>query len=292
MRMAIAAITGITGLAGGQVAHALQASGHKVIGISRRMSSNVLKADILTVPDLTDVDALTLAFQKCDIIFHFADRADRKSYSEEDVGAAAEVLNAIRIAATRNGIRRIVAFSSIYADDVSRSNDRYGRSKRAMEAVAMASTPGEPALIFRLPPLYGPGARGAVRYITRAIEKGWPLPFALARTSRRFLSLNALADLCVHLIRLDDDTFKRAEARIFVPVAVQDGSLAALSRAIGGDQVRLLPVPGIDQILGGCVAPGQLERDRDALSQAIGWLAPDSRNFDSLQLHGIASAAS
>ena len=156
----------------------------------------------------------------------------------------------------------------------------------------MAPTPGVPALILRLPPLYGPGARGAVRHITRAIEKGWPLPFALARTSRRFLSLSALADLCVHLTALDDHTFNRVAGQIFVPVAVQDGSLAALSLAIGGKRARLLPVPGIDFLFGGRVAPGQLEADRDTLAQAIGWLAPNGQDFDGLQANGIASTTS
>ncbi len=271
--MANIAITGITGLAGGHVAHALRAAGHKVVGISRRVAANQSGEPLRIVPDLADADALTSAMEGSDIVFHFADRADRKSYGEQDVGSAAKVLIAIRTAAAHASVRRIVAASSVYAERADRPDDRYGRSKRAMEAAGVAPSPGAPALILRLPPLHGPGARGAVRHIAHAVEKGWPLPFGLARAPRRFLSLDALADLCIHLTAADDAVFDRAAGRVFVPVDARHGSLAALSRSLGGGKARLLPFPGIDQLLGGRVAAGQLERDRDALADAIGWQA-------------------
>lgn len=273
MIMTIAAITGITGLAGGHVAHALRVAGHKVVGISRRETADQSGEPVRAVKDLADIDALTSALESCDIVFHFADRANRKSYGEQDVGSAAMVLTAIRTAAARAGVRRVVVASSVYAERTDRPDDRYGRSKRAMEAIGVAPSPGAPALILRLPPLHGPGARGAVRHIARAVEKGWPLPFALAHAPRRFLSLDALADLCIHLATVNDAVFDRAAGRIFVPVDARHGSLAALSRTLGGGKARLLPVPGIDRLLGGRVTPGQLERDRDALADVIGWQA-------------------
>ena len=256
------------------MARALTAAGHAVIGVSRQSASQLSSADIHSVPDLTDINALAAAFSGCDIIFHFADRADRKSYARKDIGAAADVLKAIRTAAMQNGISRIVAFSSVYANRPESANDRYGRSKRAMEAVGLAPAPGVPAIIFRLPPLYGPGARGAVRHIARAIENGWPLPFSLARAPRRFLSLDDLADLCAHVTDLDNVTFDRGVGNIWVPVARKSGSLAAVSHAIGGQRTRLLPVPGIDRLLGGYLPRGQLERDQDELVKAIGWRSP------------------
>ncbi|NJC34186.1 UDP-glucose 4-epimerase [Sphingomonas jejuensis] len=270
--MATIAITGITGLAGGHVAQALRMAGHTVIGISRSAALDRAGKRVRTVPDLADADALVEALDGCGIVFHFADRADRKSYQEQDVGSAAAVITAIRAATARAGIDRIVAASSVYAERTER-NDRYARSKRAMEAVGMAPAPGTPALILRLPPLYGPGARGAVRHIARTVEKGWPLPFALARAPRRFLSLDALADLCIHLSTANDGVFRRAAGQIFVPVEARHGSLAALSRALGQSRTRLLPVPGIDRLLEGKVAAGQLEADRDALFKAVGWQA-------------------
>lgn len=271
--MATVAITGITGLAGGHVAQVLRAAGNAVVGISRRVGTDRAGKPVRVVSDLSDIDAMAAALAGCDIVFHFADRADRKSYRQEDVGSAAAALTAIRTAAMRNGIRRIVAASSVYADRTDRPDDLYGRSKRAMEAAGTAAAPGAPAVILRLPPLYGPGARGAVRHIARAVEKGWPLPFAWAHASRRFLSLDALADLCLHLGVADDATFDRAAGHIYVPVDAGQGSLAALSRTLGKGRARLLPVPFIDRLLGGRVTSGQLEQDRATLAAAIGWRA-------------------
>lgn len=269
--MATVAITGITGLAGGHVAQALRNAGHEVVGISRSAATDRTGKPVRIVPDLTDADVLATALEGCDIAFHFADRADRKSYQEHDVGAAAAALAAIRSAAARNGIRRIVAASSVHADRADRPDDLYRRSKLAMEAVGTAATPGTPALILRLPPLHGPGARGTVRHIARAVEKGWPLPFAWATAPRRFLSLDALAYLCIHLTTVEDAVFDRTAGHIFVPVDVRQGSLAALSRTLG--KARLIPVPAIDRLLGGHVTAEQLEHDRRTLADATGWQA-------------------
>lgn len=273
--MTTVAITGITGLAGGHVGQALRAVGVTVVGISRRTIGAQPEIPVRTVPDLTDAASLSIAFKGCDAVLHFADQANRKSYREEDVGNAAAVLTAIRTAAMRNGIRRIVAASSVYADRSNRPTDRYGRSKGAMEAAAAAPTPGPRAMVLRLPPLYGPGARGAVRHIERASARGWPMPFALANASRRFLSLDALADLCTHLLSIEDAAFAAAAACPLVPISARVGNLAELARAVGGPRVRLLPVPGIDHLLGGRVGPSQLERDRDAMFAATGWRPRD-----------------
>jgi nucleoside-diphosphate-sugar epimerase len=273
--MVVAAITGITGLAGGQVSRALIAAGYDVVGISRRRASEASLPMLHTVPDLTDVAGLTVALEKCDIVFHFADRADRKTYGEQHVNTAAAVMTALRTACANNGVHRIVAASSVYAERDEHVDDLYGRSKRAMEAVALAPSPATPAVILRLPPLHGPGAQGAVRHVMRAIAKGWPLPLALATAPRRFLSLSALADLCVHLTQLDTAAFARAAGRIWVPVNESQGSLAALARSLGGDRTKLFPMPGIDRLLSGQITAERLEQDRQALLAATGWQAKD-----------------
>lgn len=272
--MATIAITGVTGLVGGHVARALGRAGHRIVGISRQSHGRWLGGAAVSVLDLADAGALAPALAGCDAVLHFADRADRRSYTEQDVGTAARMARAIRHAASEAGITRIVLASSIYAE----RDDLYGRSKRQMEAAGMAAEPpGAAALILRLPPLYGPGAKGAVRHIARAVEKGWPLPFGLANAPRRFLSLDALADLCRHLLEIDEQVFQAATGRIWVPTDVRRGSLHALARSLGtpGRRARLLPVPLVDRLLGARVPPGQLEADRDGLLAATGWQAND-----------------
>ena len=269
--MAKIAITGITGLVGGHVGRALYHAGHQIVGISRQPGGAWHGGSTLAVCDLTDAAALKAALSGSDVVFHFADRADRRSYTEQDVGTAALMTRAVRRAAHETGITKIVLASSIYAE----RDDLYGRSKQEMEAAGLTPEPGPKGLILRLPPLYGPGAKGAVRHIARAVEKGWPLPFALADAPRRFLSLDALADLCRHLAEMDAQAFQQAAGRIWVPTDVRSGSLRALTRSLetSNRRARLLPVPLIDRLLGASVPPGQLEADRDALLAATGWQA-------------------
>ena len=271
LAMATIAITGVTGLVGGHVARALERAGHRIVGISRQAHGSWPGGSVVSVPDLTDSGALSSALAGCDAVLHFADRADRRSYTEQDVGTAARMASAIRHAASEAGITRIVLASSIYAE----RDDLYGRSKRQMEAAGMAGEPGAAALVLRLPPLYGPGAKGAVRHIARAVEKGWPLPFGMANAPRRFLSLDALADLCRHLLEIDEQVFQQASGRIWVPTDVRRGSLRALTRSLEtpSRRARLLPVPLIDRLLGARVPPGQIEADRDGLFAATGWQA-------------------
>lgn len=265
------AITGLTGWIGGYVGSFLQRAGHEVIGISRQKGVLWLGRPVVSVPDLTDVHALAKAFEGCGAILHFADRADRRTYAESDVNSAARVVDAIRQAASDARVGRVVLASSVYAD----RDDRYGRSKRKMEVAGSAAGPCPRALILRLPPIHGPGAKGAVRHIARAVEKGWPLPFGMANAPRRFLSLEALADLCLHLVELDSPTFDRAAGRVWVPIDIEQGSLRALTQSLGagGRRTRLVPVPYIDRLLAGRLQPGQLEMDRDALYAAVGWQA-------------------
>jgi UDP-glucose 4-epimerase len=271
--MAVVAITGITGLAGWHVAQALTSAGHVVIGISRRADARWEGQEIRTVADLSDGKAMTSALQGSDIVFHFADRADRRSYTKQNVGEAAAALAAIREAAAANGSSRIVAASSVYAERSAGGDDYYAQSKRAMEAAGLAESPGSPAILLRLPPLYGPGARGAVGRIARAIHRGWPLPLGLAHAPRRFLSLDALADLCLRFTELNDRDFAGAAGQIWYPSSKDRASLAALAQALGNGRERLLPVPGVDRLIGGRVEGAQLAREQDALHAAIKWQA-------------------
>lgn len=263
------AITGVTGLVGGHVGQVLEEAGHHVVGISRQANAVWKGRPGVTVRDLTDVRALTAAIKECDAVLHFADRADRRSYTEHDVDTAGRVITALRHATRDAGVRRLVVASSVYAE----RDDLYGRSKRNMETAALAEEPGAAVVVLRFPPLHGPGSAGAVRHIIRAIDKGWPLPFALANAPRRFLSLDAVANLCQHLVSMNDNDFARATGRIWIPVDVRQGSLRALTQSLAHGRARLVPVPFIDLLLKGSVPRGQLEADRDALLAATGWQA-------------------
>src|SRR5690606_29721132 len=122
-------------------------------------------------------------------------------------------------------------------------------SKRAMEAAALANSPGSAAVVLRLPPLYGAGAGGTMGHIKRAAERGWPLPFGMATAPRRFLSLDALASFCAHLVSLDAPVFARMTGHIWSPADPRTASLRTLAKSLGC--ARLIPVPGLDRLIGG-----------------------------------------
>lgn len=263
------AITGISGLAGGHVGRHLIARGHEVLGISRHRPATDAATPMRQVADAQKADAWATALAGCDIVFHFADRADRRSYTDDNVGDAARVMTAIRDAAAELGLARIVAASSIYAELPDLPANRYGRSKRGMEAVALASSPGLPAIVLRLPPLYGTSAGGMMALVNRAVARGWPLPFGVATAGRRFLSLDALASLCTHLVEVDAAVFARMTGQVWGPADPQVVSLKALAKSLG--RARLIPVPGIDRLIGGRIAPAQIIAEQERIAQASGW---------------------
>lgn len=269
--MARIAITGISGLAGGHVGHQLIARGHEVVGISRRTAAPGTSLPMCQVTDFRDIDSWETALTGCDILFHFADRADRHSYTDSNVSDAAQAMTAIRNAAAVLGLDRLVVASSIYAERPDLPADRYGRSKRAMEAVALADLPGSPAVVLRLPPLYGPGAGGMVAHVSRAVTRKWPLPFGMATAGRRFLSLDALASLCGHLAGMDVSDFARMSGQIWGPAEPQVASLKALAKALG--RPWLIPVPGIDRLIGGRIAPEQIQAEQERIAKVSGWYA-------------------
>lgn len=269
--VATIAITGITGLAGGSVGRVLQRAGHRIVGISRQNDVSIDGAEMRTVNDLRNSDALMAVLEGCDTILHFADRADRKTYAESDVDTAGLIMIALRTACDQLGIHRIVAASSVYAERDDRASDRYVRSKRRMEACALAPTPGAQAVVLRLPPLHGQGARGTIRHIANAAQRGWPLPFGLARASRRFLSLKALGDLCVAIATLDDERFAKGAGSILYPSSPSETSLAELAISLGKGNARLVPVPGIDHLVSGVIPAAQLADERNELYRVIGW---------------------
>lgn len=268
--MATIAITGFSGLAGGCVGQALAARGHHIIGISRQPIAHLHGREVRSVPELRDEEAMATALRGCECVLHFADRADRRSYTEEIVGSAAAVMRSIRSASARCGISRIVVASSVHAERDDASADRYAQSKRGMENVALADEPGAPAVVLRLPPLYGAGARGAVRHIAKAVAAGVPLPLAFAKAPRRFLSLNALGAFCAVLVSLEESRFRAMAGRVWYPSSSEASSLAALARSLGGRHARLFPVPGVDLLFAGRVSAARLASERAAIVEATG----------------------
>jgi dihydroflavonol-4-reductase len=158
--MAVAALTGASGLLGSNLAAALLAAGHKVRA-TRRGTTKVAHLDDLPIDwvqgDLADTAALTEAFRGADVVFHCAASVHvKRAYAAEleavNVQGVANVLEAVRAA----GVPRLVHTSSNTAIGVSTDGqpcteatpwnlfeqgirDPYGESKHRGEEMVLAS---------------------------------------------------------------------------------------------------------------------------------------------------------
>lgn len=251
------AITGAAGFIGSSLGPLLESRGHEVDGVGR------------------EVRVLAEAFRGCDAVVHLANvahtGADPKLIWRVNVDGTAR---AAELAAA-NGVRRFVYVSSAKARE---DSDHYGRAKVAAEEAlsGVAARSGLEAVILRPPLVYGPRVKANFLALMRAIDRGWPLPFASIENRRSLLYVGNLCDAiarCLEAEAPDGRTFFVADG---APV-----STPQLCRAIGqalGRPARLIAFP--PALLG--MIPGMkkiiqsLEVDDAAIRRDLDWRAPYS----------------
>ncbi len=190
-----------------------------------------------------------------EIVVHLATRAHRPATDaagKVEVEAAA----ALARAAAEARVRRFVLMSSLRAmgeatrpgapfrvGDPPRPADLYGRTKLAIEQALLAATRrfGLELVILRPPLVYGPGAKGNLRTLTRVVAAGVPLPLAGVDNRRSLIGLDNLADLtaiaCLH---------PAADGRVLLARDSADLSTPELVRALAaglGRPAHLFSVP-------------------------------------------------
>lgn len=176
--MSRVAITGASGLLGGNLAAELLKAGHHVVA-TRRAGTTVTHLDDLAIEwrpaDLTDRDALARAFDGCDAVFHCAGavgggRAVTPAMRDTNVGGTERVVDACVAA----GVRRLVHTSSVSAigvstdgvpcDETARWNfaeegllDAYAITKHKAEEIVRRAAAGRlDAVIVNPTYLFGP----------------------------------------------------------------------------------------------------------------------------------------
>jgi dihydroflavonol-4-reductase len=120
--LSVCAITGASGLVGGNLADALLRDGHRVVA-TKRASSKIEHLAHLKIEwrdaDLSDVDALARAFEGADVVFHCAATVQISPrvtplLHEGNIVGTDNVLEAVR----RAKVRRLVHCSSVTASAV------------------------------------------------------------------------------------------------------------------------------------------------------------------------------
>jgi nucleoside-diphosphate-sugar epimerase len=305
-------VTGASGFVGAAAVHALAAAGHQVVAAVRRDVALPASVCPVRVADLGPHTDWTEALEGVEAVVHLAARAHVMDETEADPAAVFRRVNrdgTARLAeeAATAGVRRLVFVSSIKvngeatqpgrpfrADDAAAPEDPYGVAKAEAEAAlaAIAARTGLELVVVRPPLVHGPGAKGNLALLGRAVARGIPLPLGLVDNRRSLVGLANLADLlrvCVEHPAAPGHTF-----------LVRDGEdlstpelIRRMARAMGRP-ARLLPVPPALLRLAGSLTGkgaavarllGSLQVDDQPTRAVLGWTPPVGLD------HGLAEMA-
>ena len=213
-------ITGANGFVGRQLVRTLAAQGHAVSAATRFPMAPLPGATrMLAVGDLDAMTNWHDCVRQCDAVVHLAARAHRgeptnaaalAEFTRINVEASARLLDAALAA----GVKRFVLLSSckVYGETCARDESGqpvaftahtplaptgpYGETKMRAETQWLRETghAGASLTILRPPLIYGPGHKGNLRALMRAVAGGWPLPLAAVRNQRSFLYVGNLCE--------------------------------------------------------------------------------------------------
>jgi nucleoside-diphosphate-sugar epimerase len=206
------AITGGRGFLGTHVARFLRNKGHELVILGRGPDEGSEHSYRSVLYE--DAAALAQALGGADAVLHFAGIAHAKldvehaevAYQRAILDVSTRVFNAACEADAQTFI--FASSVKVYGESINTGSldetslcqpaTPYGRAKleaeRALERAAERA--GAPRLsILRLPPMYGPGMKGAVRHLFRAAHWHLPLPVHGYPADRGFLYVGNAARL-------------------------------------------------------------------------------------------------
>ncbi|EGG98104.1 UDP-glucose 4-epimerase [gamma proteobacterium IMCC2047] len=209
-------VTGATGFVGSALVESLLNSKcyHVVSAARRTVEKAPLRQQSVLVDDISAATDWTQAVKNIDVVIHTAARAHimneltqnplvefRRVNVEGTLNLARQAIDA--------GVKRFIFISSIKVngegesnrayrfDDTAAPEDDYGLSKWEAEQglKALCSESAMELVVIRPPLIYGPGVKGNLALLAKAIDKELPLPLGAIKNQRDMLSLNNLIDL-------------------------------------------------------------------------------------------------
>ncbi|MCP3388386.1 NAD-dependent epimerase/dehydratase family protein [Bradyrhizobium sp. CCGB12] len=212
-------VTGASGFVGRHVAPALAREGWSVRRAVRSPDGVDDEVVIETIGPETDWRE---ALDGVDAVVHLAARVHHKHEEHAD-----EIYRNVNIAGTLHlarcaaaaGVRQFIFVSTVLVhgrsnegrapfseDDVLTPRGLYGMSKAAAEdgLRTLARDKDMNISVIRPPLVYGAGAKGNFALLTRAVDRGLPLPFAAIRNHRAFLAVQNLSSFILHRLSHPD----------------------------------------------------------------------------------------
>lgn len=292
-------VTGASGFVGNTFCAALSRAGREVTAGLRQAPSAAMVWR--PAPDLGPDADWTAALAGQDAVVHLAARAHVMAETEADPLTLFRRVNrdgTLRLAeqAATAGIRRFIFVSSIKvngeatrpgqpfrADDAPAPLDPYGVSKAEAEAglAGLAARTGLELVVIRPPLIHGPGVKGNLATLMKAVARGLPLPLGCIDNRRALLGVDNLADLiglCLTHPGAPGGTFLARDDR-----EVSSPDLVRLMGAAMNRSARILPVPAAILrlgcgLLGRATAfdrlAGWLQVDDGPTRQRLGWTPP------------------
>lgn len=203
------------------------------------------------------------ALDGVDILFHTAGLAHARGPSREELRRVnVEWPQLLAREAAKRRIRFVhLSTSKVYGESGSFSEssplspgDDYAKAKVAAETAVLEADPE--ALIFRMPPVYGPGSKGSFRALVNAVRRGWPLPLGRLNAKRSYLFAGVLFEAAEFLLA-------RSERGIWNVTDDHDIALCDLVREIAhamNQKALLVPVPAAVLRALLAVRPGLFEK--------------------------------
>lgn len=253
-------VTGASGFVGVPTCRRLLADGHQLVAAVRRDDSflplGVRSCRVAPLAPDTDWQP-ALAGVEC--VVHLAARAHVMDDCSPDPVAEFRRINrdgTVRLAeqAAQAGVKRFVFVSSIKVngefthpdrpfrgDDPAVATDAYGSSKAEAEAALaeIAGRTGMSAAVLRPPLVHGPGVKGNLAALLKALRAGVPLPLGRIVNRRSLIGADNLADAIAFLVN-------HSAQGCFLVCDGEDISTPDLIRRIAAAMHRspcLLPIP-------------------------------------------------
>lgn len=209
-------LTGSDGFVGKQLAQALEAKGHKVVGF-----------DIVSGQDILDYDAVHKAVKDVDIVYHVAAQADLTKITDLEKAREANDINVVgtynmaHAAATEKKWLIYASTCCVYGnshnpygvDDedatVPTPREMYAYTKLAGESIiaGYGMSFGLPYTILRYGTIYGPGMRGALAvhvFFDQAQHQQDITVHGSGKQERTYIYISDLIDACVTTIERRD----------------------------------------------------------------------------------------
>ena len=294
-------VTGGSGFIGQAVLARLAGERHMIVRTAVRRDSPgaLVGAERILVGDICDTTSWGKALENVSCVIHLAARVHILRDRAADPLAEYRRVNVegtLNLAqqAAKAGVRRFIYLSSLKVNgevgsftetDLAAPQDAYAISKHEAEVGLreIARTTGMQVVIIRPTLVYGEGAKGNFKSLTKLVASGIPLPLGSINNRRNLVGIDNLVDFiitCLEHPAAANETFLVSDGQDLSTPDLMRRMARAMNRP-----ARLLPVPtfvlkAVAAMLGrrGMAQRlfGSLQVDISKSRQLLGWNPPFS----------------